>query len=131
MKTPDGTRRRILVVEDESSISELCQRVFNSDGFGVDIAINGKMAQDMIAVNRYTIILTDIKMPVMDGKEFFEWLQRRHPQMINRVVFTTGSVVGKDTQDFLKSVNRPLLPKPFAPSELRTIIKGTLEDLMK
>ncbi|HEY82645.1 MAG TPA: response regulator [Dehalococcoidia bacterium] len=52
--------KRILVVEDEPTISELCQRVLASKGFEVDIAANGKIAQDMVEKLDYKLLLIDI-----------------------------------------------------------------------
>jgi DNA-binding response OmpR family regulator len=44
MKNPGGSVKRVLVVEDEPAISDVCQRVLTGEGFGVDIAVNGKVA---------------------------------------------------------------------------------------
>jgi len=46
MKTPDSSTKRALVVEDEPAISKVCQRVLTSEGFEVDVAVNGKVAQE-------------------------------------------------------------------------------------
>ena len=129
MNTPDTNAKRILVVEDEPAICDLCQRVLTSEGFGVDIAINGRVAQDMIADKQYNVLLLDIKMAIMDGKELYQWLQEKHPQLVSRVIFTTGSVTGKDTTTFMEQTGRPYLPKPFTPDELKAIVRETLRQM--
>ncbi len=115
--------QRILVVEDEPSISDVCRRVLTREGFEVDIAINGKTAQHMAKNNRYDLCLIDIKMPVMNGDEFYRWLQEEQPNLASRVVFTTGDVIGKGTDTFLEQSGKPFLPKPFTPDELRSLVR--------
>jgi len=129
MKTPNSRIKRILVVEDEPAISGLCQRVLSDEGIEVDIAANGKIAQDMVTQKQYDLLLIDIRTPEMTGKEFYQWLQEKHPQLASRVVFTSGSVAGQDTMFFVEQSGRPFLPKPFTPDELRTIMKQTLKGI--
>ena len=127
MKTPDNVTRKILVVDDEPSISDVCRRVLTGEGFEVDIAVNGKVAQDMVVRKQYDLCLIDIRTPAMNGKELYEWLQEEQPQLTNKVIFTTGDVLGGDTGSFLEASGRPFLPKPFSPDGLKAIVKETLE----
>ena len=131
MKTPDTNVKRILVVEDEPAICRLCQIVLVGEGFEVDIAVNGKVAQDMIEEKQYDLFLFDIKLPVMDGRELYQWLKEKHPKQISRVIFTSGSVLSEDTQLFIEQTGRPFLPKPFTPDELQTIVSDTLKQREK
>ncbi len=119
---------KILVVEDEPAISEICRRVLSED-FEVDIAVNGKVAQDMIGKKQYDLCLIDIRTPVMNGRELYQWLKERHPQLLKGVIFTTGDVMGGNTQDFLDAAARPFLPKPFTPDELRLVVDKTFDML--
>ena len=122
MKKLGAAAPRILVVEDEPSIGGLCQRVLTTEGFEVDIAVNGKVAKDMIEEKQYTLYLIDIKLPVMNGKEVYEWLQEKYPQLVSRVIFTTGSILIEDVM-FIERAGRPFLPKPFSPDQLRAIVR--------
>ena len=113
---------KILVVEDEEAIRKLCRRVLAGEGFEVDVAADGKVAKAMICEREYGLYLLDIKMPVLGGKELYEWLQEAHPSSAGRVIFTTGSAIGKDTQSFLRQSGRPVLRKPYTVEELKAII---------
>ena len=126
MKTSGDDARKILVVEDEPGISQVCQRTLTSEGFEVDIAVNGKVAQDMSEEKQYDLFLVDIKMPTMNGKELYQWLEEKHPQQADWVIFTTGSVLGKDTETFIEQTGKPFLLKPFTCDELKVIIRETL-----
>jgi DNA-binding response OmpR family regulator len=129
MKMSDGSAKRMLVVEDEPSISDVCRRVLTEEGFEVDIAANGKIAQGMINKKPYDLCLIDIRTPTMNGKELYEWLKEKLPQLIGGVIFTTGDVLGGDTGSFLEATGRPVLPKPFSPEELKAIVKETLRGI--
>ncbi len=131
MKTPDANVKRILVVEDEPAIWDLCQRILTGEGFEVAIAVNGKVAQDMIVEKQYDLFLFDIKLPVMNWQELYQWLKEKHPKQISKVIFASGSVLGEDTQLFVEQTGRPFLPKPFTPDGLKAVVrkaknKGTL-----
>ncbi len=123
--------KKILIVEDEPAICELCQRVLTAEGFEVGIATNGKIAQDRIEEKHYDFCLIDIRTPTMNGKELYQWLQKEQPQLVRGVIFTTGDVMFGDTQRFLGQTDRPFLPKPFTPDEIRTIMRETVKEVEK
>ncbi len=129
MKSPDSSSvKTILVVEDEPAISQVCLRVLTGEGFKVDIAVNGKVAQGMLEVKQYDLCLIDIRTPEMNGNELYQWMEEKHPQLASRVIFTTGDVMQGDTQSFLEISGRPFLPKPFTPDELKAIVRQTLKE---
>jgi len=131
MKNSGACVKKILVVEDEPAISQVCLRTLTSEGFEVDIAVNGEVAQDMLGGKDYDLCLIDIRTPVMSGKQLYQCIQAKHPKLIDRVIFTPGDVVDGDTQSFLEQTGRPFLPKPFTPDELRTVIRETLRQVEK
>jgi len=131
MENLSADAKRILIVEDEPAVSDLCQRVLTSEGFEVDIAVNGKIAQDMLKEKQYDLCLFDIRTPTMNGKELYQWLKEKHPQMTSRVIFTTGDVMAGDTQSFLEQVGRLFLPKPFTPDQLKAIMRDALKEVEK
>ena len=126
MKNSSAGVKKILVVDDEAAICQVCRRALTSEGFEVDIAANGEMALGMLREKEYALILIDIRTPVMNGKELYQFIIGEHPELAERVIFTTGDVLGGDTQIFLEQASRPFLPKPFTPDELQTIVKETL-----
>ena len=129
MKDPDASTKKILVVEDEPAISNVCRRVLIGEGFEVDIAENGKVAQDMIGKKEYDLFLIDIRTPIMNGKELYQWLNEKHPKLTSGVIFTTGDVMGGDTIRFVEQTARPFLPKPFVPDKLKEIVKQTIQEV--
>lgn len=131
MKDPGASAGRVLVVEDEPSISQVCLRTLVEEGFEVDIAENGAKAQEKLKAKDYDICLIDIMTPVMDGKRLFRWITEKHPYLITSVIFTTGDSINPDTRIFLERAYRPLLPKPFTLDVLRTVVRETMSQAGK
>lgn len=114
--------KKILIIEDESSISMLYKKLLTNLGHEVDTAINGRIAEDYVTENEYDIIFCDIRLPEVSGIDFYVWLQQKYPKLTKKVIFMTGSVMGGETARFLEKSGRPYLLKPFRPSELLEII---------
>ena len=74
----------------------------------------------------YDACLADIRMPGVGGIEFYRYLENEHPTLAEKVVFTSGDVLGGDTHKFIREVKRPFLAKPFTPSELKKAMHKTL-----
>jgi CheY-like chemotaxis protein len=127
MKKTGANASRVLVVEDEPSVSQVCLRVLGGEGFEVDITENGVEAQEKIRAKDYDICLFDIITPVMDGKRLFRWMTGNYPDLVKGVIFTTGDSINPDTRDFLYKAHRPFLPKPFTLGELKSVIRETLQ----
>ena len=131
MESSGAEVKRILIVEDEPAICAVCSRVLTGEGFEVDTAASGKVAQGMIEEKQYDLFLLDIRMPEMNGKELHQWLQEKHPRLANRVIFITGSVMSADTRSFLEQITRPFLLKPFTPDELKVVVSEAVKEIVQ
>jgi DNA-binding response OmpR family regulator len=109
----------------------MCQRVLTREGFEVEIAVNGRLAQDMIEERQYDICLIDIRTPTMNGTELYHWLKKKYPRLANQVIFTTGSLLDEKTMTFIEQSGRPFLPKPFTPRELIAVVEEALKQIEK
>ena len=124
--TNHSSGAKILVVEDEYSISEVCRKALTAEGYDVDLATDGQIALGMISNEHYDLILVDVRLPNMTGIELHRWLARESPEAACRLMFTTGDVLTDDTADYIVHSGRTCLPKPFTPSELRTRVEEEL-----
>ena len=131
MKNPAAGVKRILVVEDEPAISQICLRVLTSEELKVDMAVNGNVAKDMLEKEDYDLCLIDIRTPVVNGKQLYQFIIKKHPRLVNGVMFTTGDVMDGYTERFLELTGRPFILKPFTPDGLRTIVRETLSPMKK
>jgi len=129
MSSYSGDKGKILSVEDEASIRQVCHRTLTSQGYQVDFAQNGVAAASMLMKADYDLLLVDIKTPVMDGKQLYHYIEERYPELADRVIFTTGDVFNDDTQSFLERTGCPFLLKPFSPDELGALVRENLRRL--
>ena len=128
MQDAKGESQKILVVEDEPSICQVCLRTLTAQGFEVDIAVNGAIAEKMLGEKDYDLCLIDLRTPIMNGKQLYQLIQEKHPRYIDKVVFTTGDVLGDRLEALLGDAKVPYLPKPFTPGELIAVVKEALGD---
>ena len=94
----------------------------------VEIASNGAEALRQLERQTYDLVVSDTKMPVMDGVELFHELERRFPALRRRIIFVTGDVLDAEKRQFLESSGAPFLTKPFDLSEVRRVVRRRLVD---
>ncbi len=125
---PVGTKI-ILVVDDEPEIAAILVEALERDGYQTETAENGADALRRLERRGYDLVMSDTKMPVMDGMELYRKLERRFPALQRRIIFVTGDVLDAEKQRFLESTGVPVLTKPFDLSEVRRVVRRRLADL--
>ena len=83
---------------------------------------SGREALERMAAEHYDVILTDIRMPDLDGRALYREIERRWPGQAGRVVFVTGDTLASALREFVAESGRPVIEKPFLPSEVRRIV---------
>ncbi len=114
-------RGRVLVVDDEEDVAEMIREMLAKEGFAVDRTGSGEAALSLIRGHGYTLILTDLNMPGIGGRGFYDRVLRELPPMAARVGFITGDTMSPQVRAFLESSGRPFLEKPISPAELRDL----------
>lgn len=118
---------RLLVVDDEQILVELLAEFLKTVGHKVDVARNGQKALDLATANDYDAILTDLKMPGLDGQGLYERLCAIKPHMTRRFIFSTGDLANPRTQSFFQMAGCHYLSKPF---KLEAVLK-LLEQIVR
>ena len=113
----------VLIVEDEAALASAMAEAFGDAGFLVDRAGDGEEALARIEGGHYDLIVSDLKMPRMDGIQLFGALRDRHPALAGRIMFVTGDVIGTDAERFLADSGCRWLAKPFRLGELLRIAR--------
>jgi signal transduction histidine kinase/ActR/RegA family two-component response regulator len=117
-----GTGRKVLVVDDEQWILDLAAELLRSEGHHVKLAVGGQQAVELLGREKFDLIVSDWKMPGLNGVRLYEHLLANDPSSARRVLFMTGDVVSDTFQDFLKAHHLTYLSKPFAIGEFRAAI---------
>jgi CheY-like chemotaxis protein len=115
-------RYRMLVVDDELEIAELLREILEQAGHEVDVAASGEAALRRIDELDYDFILSDIRMPGMDGTALYDVLCSKHPELVPRLAFVTGDTLSPNVASFLKRTGIPHLAKPFHPREVNAMV---------
>jgi two-component system NtrC family sensor kinase len=113
---------RVLVIDDEPHILHYMRATLESWGHQVEVAPDGRVGLDSALGREFDVIITDLRMPTLGGREFSAELVRQAPHLKSRLVFSTGDAVRGDTLVFLEQQGRPCLHKPFSLAELRAVL---------
>ena len=119
-------RKRILVVEDEPMISGLMREVLQGEGHTVDVAASGIEALGRLEQRSYDLIVSDLRMPGLDGPGLYRELRRRRPDLLPRIMFVTGSALDPVNRRFLEDNRVPWLAKPFSLVEFQALTQRML-----
>lgn len=115
-------KTRVLAVDDEEIIGYLFQRIGANMGVHVDWVTSGQKALKMMQKEQYDVILSDFRLPEMNGESFYQEIHDRDPHMLKRLVFITGDSLNSHTMNFLKKRRIPFLTKPFDVDLLQDMI---------
>jgi signal transduction histidine kinase len=116
----------ILLVDDEPSILMALTRLLRRDGHTVDTAANGRQALMKLQERAYDLILSDLRMPELDGPGLYRALETHYPQLCQRFILLTGDSLNPDTSAFGARHDMPQLFKPYTAVDLRRIIRQVL-----
>ncbi len=108
----------VLLVEDEPALAQAVGEGLADAGFIVDHASDGEEALALAGARTYDLIVCDLKMPRVDGMQFYRTIAATKPALARRVIFVTGDVVGTDAERFLEETGCRWLAKPFRLADL-------------
>jgi len=117
-----GPTYSVLVVDDEPDVAEIVSEVLTGSGHRVAVATSGRAAMEKLVYRRYDVVLSDVRMPDLDGPALFELLEERYPELLDRVAFVTGDTMSPPIRAFLDRCGRPYLEKPVVPADLRKLV---------
>ena len=118
----------MLVVDDEPHILHYMRATLEAWGHEVVTVADGREALERAVAEPFDLILSDLRMPRVGGREFYEALSHRAPEVARRVAFSTGDTVRGDTLRFLEAQGRPCLQKPFSLAELRALLRDAARE---
>lgn len=119
-------RHSILVVDDELLIRDLLYDFFSGQGWSISVAENGEKAIEVIGARSFDVVLSDIKMPEMDGLVLTEELRKNHPEL--PVVLMTGYPSVDTAVAALRSRVFDYVIKPFNIHQLYKTIESALKE---
>ena len=116
---------KILVVDDEESIRSFVQRALTMDGHIVMTAQDGAEALDVLVENGFDLLLSDIRMPLMDGVALALSAGRDYPDMM--ILLMTGFADQRERTADLETLIHDVVTKPFSLAQIRDAVDGALK----
>jgi len=115
--------QRLLIVDDEPDVLAALEDILVLQGHSVRAVGSGSDALAALDDDTFDCLLSDIRMPEMDGEALFAQIKKQHPNMVKKTAFVTGTDLSLDTKSFLETCDRPYLGKPFVPEEISKLIQ--------
>ena len=117
---------RILIAEDEEALCAMCARALTMDGHEVKTACDGSDALEILTreEGRFDLLLTDVKMPIMDGIALALAATRDYPDLI--ILLMTGYADQRERAYGLDALVHDVIAKPFSLATLRAAVSVAL-----
>ena len=119
----------ILVVDDEPIVIRSCERILREEGYSIEGALGGREAIIIMEQKSYDLVITDLKMPEVDGITLIKWIRKSRPN--TEIVVITGYPSQETIKDAIDFGIIDYVPKPFTPAVLTDVIKRAVEWLGK
>lgn len=116
----------ILVVDDEFIVAHMVATMLRLSHYEVGRANDGIIALKRLRERSYHVILSDIKMPGLDGIGLYRAVQEQYPHLGQRFIFMTGATLGSEPIALLEQFGTPCIRKPFVLAELLALIRQVL-----
>jgi PAS domain S-box-containing protein len=119
----------VLVLDDEQEVAEMIAEILRRDGHRVALAASGRIGLSLIEQQTFDVILSDLRMPDLDGQELYRILEKRWPAAVSALAFLTGDTLSASVKAFLDEAGRPYLEKPLLPEDVRELMHSFSERL--
>jgi two-component system NtrC family sensor kinase len=113
----------VLVVDDEPGIRQATARFLNRSGIQVRAVSDGAEALRALRTQAFDVILCDVRMPGMNGRDFLIRLREQAPRLVSTLIFATGDTFDTDTAALLADAGAPSLVKPFDFDALERLVR--------
>ena len=114
--------QRILVIDDEQALLRMLTTSLHALGHETDATISSREALQKIDTQTYDLIICDMKMPEVDGCEVYRFVAEHQPDMLKRMIFSSGDTMSGKFQAFFQKTGCRFLQKPFLQNELQQAI---------
>jgi PAS domain S-box-containing protein len=122
---------RVLVVDDEADIAAMIAEILRNDGHRAEVADNAEAALAAVRQGGVDLIVSDIRMPGLDGPGFYRALEDVAEGLADRVLFVTGDTLAPEIDRFISDTGAPVIEKPIDPILFRKAIAERLAEMTR
>jgi CheY-like chemotaxis protein len=117
--SPGRGRLKVMIVDDEHYVTALVQEILRKTmGWQVERAHNGREAVDWLKGETANLLISDVRMPEMNGLDLYKWVKDNKPDLTSRMLFVTGDAGSAELTGALHALGCPVLYKPFTAATL-------------
>ncbi len=120
---------RVLVVDDDREVANTLADFLRTRGHVVDTAFGGQEGIDMARQSPYDMIISDVRMPGVDGPGLYRTLRSENTDLDRRILFMTGDTLGVDLSDIVQETDILVIEKPLDPASVAGLIGERLHSL--
>ena len=121
--TPARGSLTVLLVDDEPGLRKAVARYLNRKGIQVRAVAEGGEALKLVRTEDFDVIVSDIRMPGVGGRELLAGLRRDRPDLVGRLLFSSGDTAAPETAALLRESGVPSIVKPFDFARLEQVIR--------
>jgi DNA-binding NtrC family response regulator len=118
------TKAKILVVDDEEKVCQNVQKILSKEDYDISYALSASEALEQMAKESYSLLISDIIMPGMNGLEFLKLVKNQWP--LTQVIMFTAYASTDTAMKAIRLGALDYIPKPFTPDELRLPVELAL-----
>ena len=117
--------KRALVIDDEPNLAQMLVATLQSMGHQAEAVSSGREALEKLTTQAYDLIICDMRLPEVDGRHIYHFVQQHRPDLLNCLVLSSGDTVSEAHKQFFQETRCLFLPKPFLLEELTQVIAQT------
>jgi two-component system, NtrC family, response regulator PilR len=118
----------ILVIDDEKSMRDFLSIMLKKEGYNIETAEDGARGIEILTNNKFDLVITDVKMPNIDGMEVLKFIQENNPGFETAVIVITAFDTSEEAVMAMKLGAYDYITKPFKNERIKLTIKKVLEE---
>ncbi|MCL2469772.1 MAG: PAS domain S-box protein [Alphaproteobacteria bacterium] len=126
--SPVSRKLRLLIVDDEVELAQTLADLLEPEGYETDLAANGQVALDKLKAGSFDLIISDLRMPVMDGPTMYAILAKDMPSYTKKIIYVTGDTLSTHINQFLRDTPVPVIEKPYRLADVRKAMAALLKE---
>jgi signal transduction histidine kinase len=127
-KAPPLPPANILILDDERALAEMLGQMVHHLGHRGTLCCSPLEALERLAQEDFDLILSDYRMPVLDGQQFYRRVAQLKPRLAPKIIFLTGDALNEETHGFLSSIDNACIIKPFQLGVVESAVNRVLQE---
>ena len=117
--------KKIIVIDDEKIVGDMAKKILQAEGYEVDAFIDSQVALEAIRAQRYDLVITDLKMPLVDGMDLIDIVKKINAALPIIIITAYGTI--ETAEEAIQKGAYDFITKPFRKETILITIRRALE----